>query len=111
MLFNGMLVTSLLSQAPYTVWLQTQSMQSWALLAMALQPFVFPAVYHMWVYRSAEARAACLKASSQVGSEVPVWTPSHHSERSAGAEIALLQSRFLCLGHFKKGLGSDHRQP
>ena len=23
--------------------------------------FVFPAAYHMWVYREAEARAACLK--------------------------------------------------
>ena len=23
--------------------------------------FVFPAAYHMWVYRTAEARAACLK--------------------------------------------------
>jgi hypothetical protein len=25
--------------------------------------FVFPAVYHMWVYRKAKARAACLKPS------------------------------------------------
>ena len=39
--------------------------------------FVFPAAYHMWVYRKAEARAACLKPPPKVRLSLPARVTSH----------------------------------
>ncbi len=38
--------------------------------------FVFPAAYHMWVYRKAEARAACLKPPPR-SSSPPTYPLTH----------------------------------